>query len=389
MSPTAPIWHRGSRTSLVIASGALILLPALVTAAASFNGDPASLRTGEAVYRAACASCHGADGRGAPQGMVGFDVPLPDFTDCSFATREPDADWVAVAHEGGPTRGFSHIMPAFGEILSLEQLQMAVDHIRTFCPAENWPPGDLNLPRPLVTEKAYVEDEAVLTVTVPTEGDNAIAAEIVWEKRFGARNQFELKLPFGWAEMAPADDPDDENWRSSVGDIALGIKRALYASLDRGTIVSVMGEVIFPTGDEEEGFGKGTTVFEPFVALGQILPADFFLHSQAGLEIPFDNDQAEDEAFLRLALGKSFTTGGPWGRTWSPMVELLGARELVSGADTNWDAIPQVQITLNTRQHIMMNVGVRTPLNHTDTRDTQVIVYFLWDWFDGGLTEGW
>ena len=50
-----------------------------------------TLDSGESVYRAACAACHGPDGRGAPQLTVGFDVPLPDFTDCSFNSREPAA----------------------------------------------------------------------------------------------------------------------------------------------------------------------------------------------------------------------------------------------------------------------------------------------------------
>ena len=71
------------------------------------------LETGEDVYRAACVSCHGADGTGAARTSVGFDTRLPDFTDCSFATKEPDGDWSATIHNGGPARGFSRIMPAF------------------------------------------------------------------------------------------------------------------------------------------------------------------------------------------------------------------------------------------------------------------------------------
>ena len=50
-------------------------------------------RTGEALYRAACANCHGGNGAGAPPSQVGFALPLPDFTDCDFATREPNTDW--------------------------------------------------------------------------------------------------------------------------------------------------------------------------------------------------------------------------------------------------------------------------------------------------------
>ncbi len=45
-------------------------------------------------------------------------TPLPDFTDCSFATPEADADWIAVVHGGGPVRAFDRRMPAFGEALT-------------------------------------------------------------------------------------------------------------------------------------------------------------------------------------------------------------------------------------------------------------------------------
>ena len=60
--------------------------------------------TGE-IYRAACATCHGMDGTGVSRELVGFAQELPDFTNCTFATPEPSADWAAVVHEGGPIRG--------------------------------------------------------------------------------------------------------------------------------------------------------------------------------------------------------------------------------------------------------------------------------------------
>jgi hypothetical protein len=71
------------------------------------------------------------------------------------------------------------------------------------------------------------------------------------------------------------------------------------------------------------------------------------------------------------------------------MLELLAARELEGGATTHWDLVPQMQITLNTRQHIMVNAGVRFPVNDREDRDTQVLMYLLWDWFDGGFLDGW
>ncbi|MFW6088213.1 MAG: c-type cytochrome [Gemmatimonadota bacterium] len=343
----------------------------------------------EDVYRAACAACHGADGRGAPQAVVAFEEPLPDFSECSFATREPDGDWAAVVHEGGPVRAFSPMMPALGDALTDEEIEMALAHVRTFCSNGAWPRGELNLPRALVTEKAYPEDEAVLTVAAATEGSGAVMKEFVYERRFGARSQLELVVPFGFLERPSGGGVgSDDGWAAGLGDVGIGVKRVLLHSLASGTILSAGGEVFLPTGDEDDGFGKGVTVFEPFMAYGQILPSDAFVHAQAGLEFPSDRDVAENEAFWRVALGRSFTEGR-WGRTWSPIVEVLGARELAEGEPVHWDLVPQLQVTLNTRQHVMASLGVRIPLNDTDTRQTELIIYLLWDWFDGGLFDGW
>ena len=338
--------------------------------------------TPEHLYQGACAACHGSDGRGAPQSSVAFDVPLPDFTDCAFASREPDADWLAVAHEGGSVRGFDSMMPAFGEALSLDELQRSLDHVRGFCTDTAWPRGELNLPRPLVTEKAYPEDEAVLTTIVDAEGAGAVTNTLVYEKRFGARNQIEIAVPLAARAGALGD------WSGGVGDIAVGVKRAVLYSLRRGSIFSLNGEVAFPTGDERNGLGKGTAVVEPFVTFGQLLPADAFLHMQGGVELPTDTDRAEQEAFWRFAVGKSFAQSA-FGRSWSPMLEVLAARKLADDKSVQWDLLPQVQVTLNQRQHVIANVGVRIPVTDRGHRSRQVLVYLLWDWYDGGFFEGW
>jgi hypothetical protein len=126
-------------------------------------------------------------------------------------------------------------------------------------------------------------------------------------------------------------------------------------------------------------------VFEPFLTYGQILPANGFLQAQAGFELL---TSGEREGFWRVALGRTFEQGR-FGRAWSPMVELLAARELEDGATTHWDLLPQMQVSLNKRQHLLINAGVRIPVNDREGRGTQVLAYFLWDWFDGGLLDGW
>jgi hypothetical protein len=67
---------------------------------------------------------------------------------------------------------------------------------------------------------------------------------------------------------------------------------------------------------------------------------------------------------------------------------VLGAKELAGGEPVLWDVVPQMQVSLSKRQHIMINVGGRVPVNARESRRTQVLTYFLWDWFDGGLVDG-
>ncbi len=361
-----------------------VLLPLLLGGAATVRADEGSL-SGERLYRTACAACHGVDGRGAPVSQVGFDTALPDFTDCSFTSREPSADWLDITTHGGPVRRFAELMPAFGEVLSTQQMTAIIRYIKGLCPDTSWPPGELNLPRPLVTEKAFPEDEAVISMAI-TEGADSVTSKLIYEKRFGARNQVEVVVPLARRDRVGSGGRTDTV--TGIGDVAVGVKRALYHSLERGSILSVTGEVILPSGDDNRGLGKGTTIFEPFLTFGQILPANCFVQAQAGLELPLDHDLIEREAFVRLALGRSFTAGSS-SRVWSPMVEVLGARELVSGEQTSWDYVPQIQVTLSTRQHIMLNIGARLPITNSSQRSTQVIAYLLWDWFDGGFFDGW
>jgi mono/diheme cytochrome c family protein len=365
----------------------ILFLAATAATAAARNELQKTPRTGKEIFLENCAACHGADGKGRSRSRVGFDQPLPDFTDVDFVSREPEADWGWIASRGGPTRAFSEIMPAFGKALTKEEIALAVGYIHTFADDRAWPRGELNFPRPLVTGKAFPEDEAVFSAEAG-EGLESIKGKFTYEQRFGARNQWEVVVPFGWSEQVVAPPDPATNWSSSLGDIVVAVKRAFYHNFRKGSILSGSAELIVPTGDERTGFGKGTFVFEPFLAFGQILPGEFILQTQVGMEIPFQKEKAVNEAFFRVALGRSINFK-PWGRTWSPMVEILAAKELVSGEKILFDVVPQVQVTLSKRQHIRFNVGVRLPLNETSDRNFAVMAYLLWDWFDGMFFDGW
>jgi mono/diheme cytochrome c family protein len=355
------------------------------TAQAPQNLDAAS---GAELYGAACAGCHGGDGRGLDRSLVGFEEPLPDFTDCNFATREPDADWTAIAHGGGPVRGFSEMMPAFGTALTVEQIARIIGHIRTLCAEPRWPRGELNLPRALLAEKAFPEDEWVIEADADFAEQGAVAGQFVWEQRFGSRSQIEVAIPYGWVELPAAGGaPGATRWSSGLGDLVLGLKHAAHVDNPAGRILAAGAEVVLPTGEEAKGLGADGVKAEGFVSFGQALASDAFVQAQTGAEIPF-YDGGEKEGFARLVVGRTFTSG-QWGRSWTPMIEIQAKRELEGGVPTTVDVVPQLQVSLNTRQHVLANVGLLVPATETAGRSVRLLAYVLLDWFDGGFFDGW
>lgn len=380
------------RKTVILAVAALlgpIVSPALAqNAGPSHNqawADPPS--TGRDLYLFACANCHGADGTGAAALVVDLPIVPPDFTESRFASREPEQDWAGIVTLGGPVRGFDRLMPAFGDALTREQIDLILEYVQTLYEDKSWPRGEFNLPLALVTGKAFPEDEYYFRTTIGTEDAGSVMNKLVYEKRFGSQNQFEIVVPFGWHELSGPDGPSGD-WVGGMGDAALALKRVLFHDLGMGTITSLTVEAILPTGDESEDFGNGYTVFEPFLTWGQILPAGAFFQVQTGLELPTDSE-AENEGLFRIALGRTFNAGHEWGRAFSPMVEFLGGGELEGGGPWSWDVMPEMHFTLNQRQHVMANVGVRIPMTQTEGREPQIMFLVLWDWFDGGLFEGW
>jgi mono/diheme cytochrome c family protein len=351
----------------------VVVMTVLALTPLSVVGAQAVPQTGEQLYTAYCAQCHGVKGRGAPPSAVALDLPLPDLSDCHTYTREPDADWVAVIHDGGPARAFDRKMPAFGGVLARREIDAIVTYVRTFCENTSWPRGELNPPRALFTEKAFPEDELVLTTSITGAGGaGKVASKVVFEKRIGSRLQFEAVVPFSHQQAGSG------TWFGGIGDLVIGAKHTVAHSRRTGTILSVAGEVIMPTGSVERGFGKGVTIIEPFGSFGQMLPGDAAIQAQVGAELPTDTAKAGKELFWRLAVGKGFTQG-MFGRSWVPMVELIAVKELGAGDAAQWDVVPQLHFTLSARQHIMANVGMRFPLNERAGRHRQLAMYLLWD----------
>jgi mono/diheme cytochrome c family protein len=337
-------------------------------------------QTGEQLYEAACTACHGPDGKGVPRSVVGFNTPLPDFSDCEFSTSEPDRHWRATIHLGGHARALDRRMPAFGDAFTDDEIDRVIDYVHRFCRDRAWPRGDLNLPRALLTEKAFPENEAFVVSAVPTRYTNRVDTQFVYEHRLGARAQYEVTVPFNVAHAG-------DTWNRGLGDVAFAFKHAVFDSPRSGSLFAAGGEMTFPTGKEREFLGNRLTILEPFGTFSQLLPHESFVHAHVGFEMPINIPTENNELFWRVATGKTFAQGR-WGRAWSPMVEVLGDREMAFDEPVLWDVLPQLQVTLSRRQHVRMTAGVRVPVN-LRPRSSTALVSLLWDWYEGSLFSGW
>jgi len=338
--------------------------------------------SGEQLFKKACVACHGADGKGQRRDVRGFETEPPDFTDCRLTTPEADLDWDSIIHLGGRARSFNRMMPSFADELTNEEIGKIIAYLRTFCTEPGWPRGDLNLPRPFVTEKAFPENEAVLTTTIVPSHDKGVSNDFLYEHRIGKRGQYEINVPLAFQQGSSG------TWAAGVGDISAAYKHVVADSFEHGAILSAGGEIKFPTGRASKALGGGVAVFEAFGAFSKTIGADGFLHVHAGFEAPADTEKAPREAFWRTAFGRSFMEHR-YGRAWTPMIELLGAREIVAKGGPEWDLVPQMQVSLSDRQHVLLSLGVRVPVNERASRGASMLAYFLWDWFDGTLFDGW
>lgn len=345
----------------------------------------ADLKDGEAIWKGGCAACHGVDGKGAPEEYTVFVRPdtWPDFTKCDQTTPEPDSSYKAVIQHGGRGLGFSQIMPAFGDHLTERQIDDVIAYLRGFCKNEHhYPLGVLNLPRAIVTEKAFPEDELVISTAANVSGPGSWTTDVIHEQTFAGKNQLEVDVPVNYAHL-------DGGWTSGVGDITVGMKRVLFSSEPKGAIVSVQGGVLLPTGDSQRGFGAGTTQFEPFAAYDQLLGNRTYVQLQLGADLPVDASVSPRSLFFRSAVGHSMAPDHGLGRLFSPMVEFTSVRDFVPGAATEWDVLPEMQVTVSRRQHIRAAVGYRKPFTDVSGRAPQVDFYVLWDWAEGHFWEGW
>lgn len=351
------------------ACGVVVLSCVLATASYS------AAENGRELYEAACASCHGRDGRGAPEGTA-ITVPLPDFTDCSFVTRETTANWLALVAEGGPALGLSPQMPAFGDALSEEQARAAIAYLRGFCIDSSWPHADLNFRRPLITGKAFPEDEVVVALNFEkSRQSRSLVNEWSFEKRLGARGQAEFVIPFHY------DDPGKGATTGGIGDLTIAYKHVLFASERHGAVGAFSLDLALPTGDRNRGLGGGTVGLAPSLRGGKVL-GPLVLQGEIKAVLPLDVDRAPRRLLYRAALQWPLS---PLRRGWVPSLEFEADTKVEGRALDTYSLAPVLYKGLSRSGHVAFALGAKIPVGGSEAPDYQIGAFLLWEFLEGGL----
>lgn len=332
--------------------------------------------SGRELYEGACASCHCTDGRGAPQGTA-ITVPLPDFTDCNFVTREGDGNWAYLLAHGGDGLGLSPQMPAFADVLTDDQIHAVLDYIRSYCTEPRWPRGELNFRRPLVTTKAFPEDELLLVpqLTKGRDGGRDWVTEVSFERRVGARGEVEIGLPFA------VHDITNGATTGGIGDVGLAYKHVLYADLPSLAVASASLDLIVPTGDRDRHLGDGTVSVEPSLLAGKQIH-DLVIQGQILGSAPIDEARADRVVSYRFAFSYALAAVKS---AWVPTLE-LEVLQNVTTQEHNLFLTPEIYKGITKRGHVAVALGAQIPVaGDADPFDYRILAFVLWDYADGGL----
>jgi hypothetical protein len=296
------------------------------------------------MWGAWCARCHAEDGSGRVNEPTVTVVPM-DFTDCKVTSPEPDADWERAIAKGGPGVGLSPLMPGFEDSLTPDQITGFVSHIRGFCKETGWPSGNANFPRPIITEKAFPENEILILPAVSHDRQYEIKG--MYERRLGKRSMVEIGMPIQ---------------NGGAGDVDVAFKHAVHAG--RFQVVSLGLETVFSR-------SRDTTVFEPFVTAGAMLRS-WYVQGQFKVELPIDRAKASRALVYNAYLGRD-TGASP--QTWTLGVELNGDNRQLS-------LTPQVRKGLTGTGAVAASLGAMVPLNQRDKRGVRWVGYLLWEYLE-------
>jgi hypothetical protein len=245
-------------------------------------------------------------------------------------------------------------------VLSNSDIADVARYVKSLCADPDWVPGELNFLRPLLTGKAFPEQEMIVGGRFGRNGRNVSEYFGVLEYRVNGRTNIEIK------SRALSINPNIGPTESGPGDTVLSVKRVVAFSPLYRALASAGMELTLPTGNDRRGLGSGGFVFEPNLRAG--VDWKQFIGQVAGaLAVPDGSSNSNSQAKLDVAIGRYFSPDPRLQIT--PMIE-LNTTTRISGpsyGETKSAILPQVRVKWLVWA---LGVGVQAPI--TDARDFEV-----------------
>ena len=255
--------------------------------------------------------------------------------------------------QGGAAFGLSLDMPAFGEAGTPAQIRAVVRYARSLCGDSGWPPGELNFPRSFLVEKAFPENEWVVT-------EAGRGQALIYERRFGKRLQVEGEARTMFDSL-----------RRPFDGVTASLKYNVWHSLERRALASLGVEATPPLGRQE------TWEIEPFVSFGAN-PGALVLQG----EVVASWEEAAGVTAFSYRLGV--------GREVGRVVPMLDAGWTVPRAGEHALSLyPQLWMRLSRLGHVAASVGAEVRAVGPEPRRPRLIAFVLWDYGDAPLLHGW
>ena len=149
-----------------------------------------------------------------------------------------------------------------------------------------------------------------------------------------------LSLPLNFSAQGAGD------WDGGLGDLIVAFKRVLFAQRPDRLDLERAGRGQLADRQSRQGSWLRRDDLRN-VRLVRPDPAAIRLHSSSERRrVPGRPRESASAVYVRTAVGNTFSGNRGFGRSWTPMVELhRRSRTLSAARATNWDIVPQVQVT--------------------------------------------
>lgn len=332
----------------------------VVVCAVDAHGSLDPLLHGHEIFQNNCIMCHGEDAKGTGQLAAALPVRPANLTDCKLTAEDPVEVVQGIIRHGGPYAGRSSVMPAFGTLLSDSDIADVARYVKSLCADPDWVPGELNFPRPLLTGKAFPEQEMIVSGRFGRNGTNVSEYLGILEYRLNGLTNIEI------TSRALSVNPTIGPTESGLGDTVLSVKRVVAFSPRYRALASAGVELTLPTGSDRRGLGDGSFVFEPNLRAG-VDWKQFVVQVAGALALPARTSNINSQAMLDVAVGRYFFPDPRLQIT--PMIE-LNTTTRISGpsyGETKSAILPQVRV-----KWLVWSLGVGAQAPITRARDFEV-----------------